>query len=93
MNLFDWLCDEAKAISAEAMLIPPSKQQLEWSEDERRTRWLQCLGLWPLPERTPLEAEVTGTLERDDYLCAAIRGARLTSPTSRTPAGSARTAT
>ncbi len=68
MNLFDWLCDEAKAISAEAMLIPPSKQQLEWSEDERRTRWLQCLGLWPLPERTPLEAEVTGTLERDDYL-------------------------
>ncbi len=68
MNLFDWLCDEARAISAEAMLVPPSAEQLEWSEDERRTRWLQCLGLWPLPERTPLEAQVTGTLEREDYV-------------------------
>ncbi len=68
MNVYDWLCDEAKAISAEAMLVPPSAEQLEWSEDERRTRWLQCLGLWPLPERTPLEAEVTGTLERDGYV-------------------------
>lgn len=68
MNLFDWLCDEARAISAEAMVIPPSAQQLEWSEDERRTMWLKCLGLWPLPKRTPLEAEVTGTLERDGYV-------------------------
>jgi len=68
MNLFDWLCDEARAISAEAMVVPPSGEQLRWSEDERRTMWLKCLGLWPLPERTPLEATVTGTLERDDYL-------------------------
>ncbi len=68
MNLFDWLCDEARAISAEAMLIPPSAEQLRWSEDERRTMWLKCLGLWPLPERTPLQATVTGTLERDDYI-------------------------
>ncbi len=68
MNLFDWLCDEARAISAEAMLVPPSGEQLRWSEDERRTMWLKCLGLWPLPERTPLQATVTGTLERDDYI-------------------------
>ena len=68
MNLFDWLCDEATAISAEAMLVPPSGEQLRWSEDERRTRWLQQLGLWPLPERTPLEATITGTLERPGYV-------------------------
>lgn len=68
MNLFDWLCDEATAISAEAMLVPPSGEQLRWSEDERRTRWLQQLGLWPLPERTPLEATITGALERPGYV-------------------------
>ncbi|MEA3400888.1 MAG: acetylxylan esterase [Armatimonadota bacterium] len=71
-SVYDWLCDEATAISSQAMLIPPSAQQLEWSEDERRTRWLECLGLWPLPERTPLEATVAGTLERDDYVVEKI---------------------
>lgn len=68
MSLFDWLCDEATALSAQAMLIPPAAEQLAWSEDERRTMWLKSIGLWPLPERTPLEAEVTDTLERDDYV-------------------------
>ncbi len=67
-SLYDWLCDEAVAISSGTMLMPPSDDQLRWSEDERRTRWLESIGLWPLPERTPLEAEVTGTLERDDYI-------------------------
>ncbi|NLO07045.1 MAG: acetylxylan esterase [candidate division WS1 bacterium] len=68
MNLFDWLCDEATAISAKAMVMPPSADQLRWSEDERRVRWLESIGLWPLPERTPLHAEVTGTFEREDYV-------------------------
>ncbi len=68
MSLFDWLCDEATALSAQAMLIPPAAEQLAWSEDERRTMWLKSIGLWPLPERTPLEAEVTDTLERDGYV-------------------------
>ena len=68
MNLFDWLCDEATAISSGAMVIPPSADQLRWSEDERRTRWLESIGLWPLPERTPLQAEVIGTFEREDYI-------------------------
>ena len=27
--------------------------------------YLDMLGLWPLPEKTPLKATVTGTLERD----------------------------
>jgi dienelactone hydrolase len=72
MNMYDWLCDEATAISAEAMLIPPSADQLRWSEDERRTRWLESIGLWPLPERTPLEAELTGSFEREDYVCEKV---------------------
>ncbi len=33
----------------------------------RREELLDALGLWPLPERTPLQAVVTGTLEGDGF--------------------------
>ncbi len=66
-GVFDWLCREARALSAGALLIPPSKALWEATREERRQQWLKMLGLWPLPERTPLDAAVTGTLERDDY--------------------------
>lgn len=41
----------------------------EWSEARPRFRqeYLEMLGLWPLPERTPLRATVTGTVQRGDY--------------------------
>jgi dienelactone hydrolase len=42
----------------------------EWKE--KRARWLEeycdMLGLWPPPERTPLQATVTRTLDREDYV-------------------------
>jgi dienelactone hydrolase len=42
--------------------------QAQWEAQRSRLRWeyLEMLGLWPLPERTPLQAKVTGTLERDE---------------------------
>jgi hypothetical protein len=39
---------------------------------QRREMWREMLGLDPLPERTPLEATVTGTLERGDYVVEKI---------------------
>lgn len=30
--------------------------------------WLEMLGLWPLPERAPLKAAITGSLKRDGYI-------------------------
>jgi len=33
-----------------------------------RQEYLYMLGLWPMPEKTPLRATVTGTLERDGYV-------------------------
>jgi hypothetical protein len=40
--------------------------------EKRRPRlhheYLDMLGLWPLPEKTPLQAKVTGTLQRDNFV-------------------------
>jgi dienelactone hydrolase len=46
--------------------MPPE----EWKGTltKRREQWLEMLGLSPLPERTPLEATVTGVLDRGDYV-------------------------
>ena len=41
----------------------------EWKRIRPRLHreYLDMLGLWPLPKRTPLKAQVTGTLERDSF--------------------------
>ncbi len=41
-----------------------SREEWEVSRPRLRREYLDMLGLWPLPERTPLHATVTGTLER-----------------------------
>jgi dienelactone hydrolase len=43
-----------------------NKAQWEARRTELRQQYLEMLGLWPLPERTPLQAKVTGVLERDE---------------------------
>jgi dienelactone hydrolase len=42
----------------------------EWNQARSRFRqeYFHMLGLWPLPERTPLRATVTRTLDRGDYV-------------------------
>src|SRR5262245_55344423 len=42
----------------------------EWQGKLPRLRqeYLDMLGLWPLPEKTPLHATVTGTLEHEDVV-------------------------
>jgi cephalosporin-C deacetylase-like acetyl esterase len=44
-----------------------AKTRQEWDSCRQRLRqeYLDMLGLWPLPEKTPLHATVTGTLERE----------------------------
>ncbi|GAB5405645.1 MAG: acetylxylan esterase [Aureliella sp.] len=46
----------------------------EWEESlaVRRELWLDMLGLNPLPQRSELDATITGTLERDDYVVEKI---------------------
>lgn len=42
----------------------------EWQARRARLhqQYLDMLGLWPLPEKTPLNATITGQLERDDFI-------------------------
>jgi hypothetical protein len=42
----------------------------DWTSqrDERRRQLLEMLGLWPLPERTPLQPTVTGRIDGDDFV-------------------------
>ena len=40
-----------------------SREEWESQRDELKRRYFDMLGLWPLPEKTPLKATVTGTLD------------------------------
>src|SRR5262245_6586393 len=42
----------------------------EWQKRLPRLKqeYYDMLGLWPLPEKTPLKAQVTGTVEGDDFV-------------------------
>ncbi len=60
-----WL--EAKVKAAAARPTPASKEALLAARTEQRRELLRGLGLDPEPERTPLNARVTGTIARDGY--------------------------
>ncbi|MCA9129499.1 MAG: acetylxylan esterase [Planctomycetales bacterium] len=59
---------DAKRLSSSALAQPLTAEQLHATEQERRQKWLQMLGLDPLPPRSDLQATVTGVLDRGDYV-------------------------
>ncbi len=61
------LAQEAGALSFNALAGADSKEAWEERREELKQQYLDMLGLWPLPERTPLKATVTGKLERDAF--------------------------
>jgi dienelactone hydrolase len=64
----EYLTREASRI--DSGLLEGVKSQEDWEKQLPRYReeYLYMLGLWPLPPKTPLEATVTGTLQRDGYV-------------------------
>lgn len=46
---------------------PATVQEWEVRREELRTGLLVSLGLWPMPEKTPLNAVIHGRIERGDY--------------------------
>ena len=66
------LARRARAVSQASLASLPSPEAWLASLATRRQQWLEMLGLFPFPERTPLKAEVTGVLERGDYVVEKI---------------------
>jgi len=59
--------EEARQLSSSSLAVPLSPPQWEATVARRREMWREMLGLSPLPPRTPLQATVTGVLDRGDY--------------------------
>lgn len=59
-----------KAAEIEATYLAGLSSWADWQarRPELRQHYLEMLGLWPLPPKTPLRATITGTLERPDFL-------------------------
>ena len=68
LSLYSSVSQEAREVSGASLAQPLSPEAWKATLAERREKWLEMLGLSPLPKRTPLQATVTGVLERGDYV-------------------------
>lgn len=59
--------DETTKISASCLAEEKSREQWNAHRDELRKQLLEMLGLDPIPEKTELQATVTGTVEHDEF--------------------------
>ena len=67
-TLYGTAREQAKQVSSRSLSRPLPPVTWQATLESRREQWREMLGLSPLPERTPLNAKVTGTLERGDYV-------------------------
>jgi dienelactone hydrolase len=58
---------EKKVKAAAARPVPASREEFERRREADRPELMKCLGLDPLPPRTPLNARVTGVIKRPGY--------------------------
>jgi len=63
-----YLAREAQRIHDTFMQDVTSREDWEKLRPRYEREYLHMLGLWPMPEKTPLNATVTGTLEGDGYV-------------------------
>jgi dienelactone hydrolase len=58
---------KVKAIADKCLTDLTTKEAWEKQRPELRRQFLDMMGLWPLPEKTPLNAKVTGTVEGEGF--------------------------
>jgi len=58
---------ERKVKKAAARPIPATREEAKRARASQKKELMRCLGLDPLPPRTPLDARVTGVIERSGY--------------------------
>src|SRR5439155_2779639 len=61
-----FLKNEAVRLDSKFLEGITNRQQWEARRSELHKQYLEMLGLWPLPERTPLHPVITGALEREE---------------------------
>lgn len=62
-----YLAREARELDSRFLADVPSLDVWQSQAAERKEQYLHMLGLWPLPEKTPLQATVTRSMEGDGY--------------------------
>jgi len=67
-TIYESVCREAQYVSRGSLAEPMPPAAWQATLARRREMWREMIGLSPLPERTPLEATVTGVLDRGDYV-------------------------
>ncbi len=63
----EYLAQETMKIVGTFMAGIKSKEDWEKARPRLKEEYFYMLGLWPLPEKTPLHATITGTLERPTF--------------------------
>lgn len=61
-----YLAREVERLETKFMAGARTKAEWDVKRPKLKEEFLDMLGLWPVPEKTPLKATVTGTLERGD---------------------------
>lgn len=72
LSIYGSVCREAREVSSTSLARPMSPEVWKTTLAERREQWLEMLGVSPLPDRAPLNATVTGVLDRGDYVVEKI---------------------
>lgn len=62
----DFLSRESRRLDATFLSGVTNRESFEAHQQQVRRDYLETLGLWPLPERTPLKAQTTRILEREE---------------------------
>ena len=65
--IFEWLNERAESLHARFLSDLESKEVWEKHRERYQREYFHMLGLWPLPEKTPLKATVTGVLTGPGY--------------------------
>src|SRR5438045_630010 len=63
-----YLATEVARISKKELDGATTREEWEKRRPRLKQEYFEMLGLWPLPEKTPLKAAVTGTLDGDSIV-------------------------